>query len=162
MEALIGPETINTLPMRRSTPTATTATPRRGWKKSSRRPGARTGLIDTGIYIDGITRQVEIEGIRNSLSLWTSFRPRSEAAQGGVTEHVVDSQLIHPGKASGHQALDGTAEEEASVERLWRKDPGLGKPDPHDHMIIRHCLGWLHVAGKMEEHARELRNSRGK
>ena len=158
VEALIGPDTINTLPMETINAYRDHGNPAaRLEEKLEAARSVLTGLIDIGIDIDEITRQVEIEGIRKFVEpfdkLLSAIEKRRKEA---FTEHV-DSQLIHPGKgeAAFRRSME-SAEKEGFVERLWRKDPGLWKPDPDDQMIIRNGLGWLHVAGKMEEHAREL------
>jgi glucose-6-phosphate isomerase len=54
-----------------------------------------------------------------------------------------------------NKALEASTADDV-VQRIWRKDPTVWKPDEESARVIRNSLGWLTVAGEMLEVAEEL------
>ncbi len=158
VEALIGPETINTVPLE-------TLHAFRAHGKPASRLGEDTqesrqvleGLREIGIDLEAVTQQLEDEGVMKFSKafekLMAALREKKEAS----AKEPVDRQTFDLGKYQKNVQGQLTHLEEIHFNaRLWQKDPSLWKSDSKDQDIIRNALGWLHVAEKMEENLREL------
>jgi glucose-6-phosphate isomerase len=69
-----------------------------------------------------------------------------------VRLNAIDGQELSLGKY--RPMMDerlGNLDNQEFCFKLWHKDAGLWKADPKVQEQIRNSLGWLHVAGKMEE-----------
>ncbi len=158
VEPLIGPDTINTVPI--ETLDA---------YRDHGRPAARVeegvqearsvleGLGQLGIDIDEITQQLEDEGVEKFNKaldqLMSSLKDKREVS----LQEPVDRQLFQLGKydEAFESQLDRLEKMQFSS-RLWKKDASLWKSDPESQKTIHNALGWLFVAEKMEENLREL------
>jgi transaldolase/glucose-6-phosphate isomerase len=153
VEALIGPETINTLPMEtleayrdhgRPVPRLTEDEPEA--EKVLHR------LSEFGVELDVVTQTLEDEGVKKfiqsfELLMQTLEQKRADALKGSVDRMSLNLGFL---EQSFDWRLDDLEKYELSS-RLWRKDPGLWKTDPEALKGIRNGLGWLHVPEKMEE-----------
>ncbi|MGH7967193.1 MAG: bifunctional transaldolase/phosoglucose isomerase, partial [Limisphaerales bacterium] len=158
VEALIGPETIDTIPLE------TLAAYRDHGKPASRlsKDGVKASetlrrLSETGIDLDAATQQLQDEGVQKftkafDLLMNTLKEKRAAAARGPV-----DVETVNPG-AHEKDIHDRAAviEHEQFCARLWRKDASLWKTDARNQESIRNALGWLHVAEKMADHLEGL------
>ena len=185
VEALIGPETINTMPPETINAYRDHGDPAPrltdGMDKAQRELNK---LARLGIDIDQVTQKLENDGIRK-------FNEPFEKLIGTIKKGIeraltgpVDTQKFHLGRqAVGQVNIDelmvsaeplqksissriSTMEKDRFAERLWKKDPSLWKQDPQIQKEISNGLGWLHVAEKMEEFipdlldfAREIRSA---
>ena len=50
-----------------------------------------------------------------------------------------------------------SADKNKTVERTWKRDPFLWKPDAKDHVELADRLGWLTVAADMKSNVADLR-----
>jgi transaldolase/glucose-6-phosphate isomerase len=158
VDALIAPETINTVPI--ETLDA---------YRNHGRPALRIetdvqdaydvleGLDQVGINLDKVTQQLEDEGVlKFNKALDQLMVSLNEKREASVMEQI-DRQSFYLGKferALQTQLIN--LEKTKFGERLWRKDPSLWKSDPEEQELIRNSLGWLFVAEKMEENLREI------
>ena len=157
VEELIGPQTVNTLPLE-------TINAYRDHGKPA--PRLETGLdearavlqalADLGIDLDKVTQQLEDEGVlkfQQSLDklLATLEKKRAAAAQPVARVHADVGALME----RVEQRLARMDEEHFGA-RLWRKDATLWSSDPAVQKQIGNSLGWLTVAGAMRERVQEL------
>ena len=153
VEALIGPETVNTAP-----PETLDAYRDHG------EPAARIEedldkarevldkLPELDIDIDEVTQQLEDEGVDKFAVSYDRLMDTLKKERQHALEEPVDRQSLSLGKyESSVKKTADQLEQQAFITRLWRKDPSLWKKDPVEQEVIRNALGWLHVAEKMEE-----------
>jgi transaldolase / glucose-6-phosphate isomerase len=158
VEVLIGPETINTVPLE------TLNAFRDHGKAASRLTEdpqdayqVLDGLRQVGIDLDAATQQLEDEGAASFNhafeKLMAGLREKRETAFG----EPVDRQTFDLGSYQAAVQEQVTHLEQMHFStRLWQIDPSLWKSDPKDQDEIHNALGWLHVPEKMEENMREL------
>jgi transaldolase/glucose-6-phosphate isomerase len=158
VEALIGPETVNTLPLE-----TLNAYRDHGQPATRLEEGVAEAqqmfqqLRELNIDIDKVTQQLEDEGVEKFNKpfdlLMKTLREKREAA----LREPLDRQTItiHKYETAFCERM-AQLEKERLGERLWRKDPSLWKAEHKDHSLIRNAMGWLHVAEKMEENLDDL------
>ncbi|MCL5267009.1 MAG: bifunctional transaldolase/phosoglucose isomerase [Bacteroidetes bacterium] len=158
VEALIGSDTVNTLPLE------TIHAYRDHGKPVARLEGDIEGaravmevLPSLGIDIDTVTQQLEDDGVKKFVdayeALLKALRDKREAA----LHEPVDSQTMSLGsldKAVRDRIV--SLDHDKFTGRLWEKDPTLWKEDEASQKIIKNALGWLHVPEKIEEVVDEL------
>ncbi len=158
VEPLIGPETINTVPLE-----TFDAYRDHGHPSTSIEEGVQEayavleGLSQVGIDIDQVTQQLEDEGV-------DKFNKALEKLMSALTEkreasfkEPVDRQTFCLGKyQNDFDSQLAHLDEMQFSDRLWRKEATLWKSDPKDQAGIQRGLGWLYVAEKMEENLREI------
>ena len=89
----------------------------------------------------------------NPLPRLQALEQKRADALGGAVDHL---NLILGSLEQNFDRRVEDLEKNQFSARLWRKDPGLWKPDPETQKDIRNSLGWLHVAEKMEEQTAAL------
>jgi transaldolase/glucose-6-phosphate isomerase len=158
VEALIGPKTINTVPLE------TLHAFRDHGKPASRlEEGTQEAyqvlddLRQVGIDLDGVTQRLEDEGVRKFNKAFETLMVALRKKKDTSLEEPVDQLRLEVGKyqrAVEQQVshIDGLR----FSARLWQKDPSLWIQDPKAQDRIRNALGWLHVPEKMEENLRQL------
>ncbi|HLZ33296.1 MAG TPA: bifunctional transaldolase/phosoglucose isomerase [Nitrospira sp.] len=158
VEALVGPETIDTIPLE------TFAAYRDHGKPASRLTNDAVKASETlrrldevGIDLDAANQQLEDEGIQKfaqafDLLMNTLTEKRAAAMRAPVDVGTVN--LSHYEKTI-HDRIAVIARERL-CDRLWSKDASSWKTDDENRHIIRNGLGWLHVAEHMEEHLETL------
>ena len=157
-EALIGPETIDTLPLEtlnayrdHGDPTVRLT----GDFENARRVLERLPAL--GVDIDEVTQHLEDDGVKKFADAYAlllkALRDKREAA---LSEPVdIQSFSLGPlGKDVSERVSRAGAEHFTS--RLWQKDASLWKSDESDRKVIKNSLGWLHAAEKIEETIDEL------
>jgi transaldolase/glucose-6-phosphate isomerase len=158
VEPLIGPETINTMPLETITAYRDHGQPaNRLSDELDEARSALAGLARLGIDIDAITQQLEDEGVDKFNKPFDQLMGTIRAAQAAALREPVDRQALDLGGLETRvQEQIKALEDRRFGLRLWNKDPGLWKEDPEAQKIIRHSLGWLHVAEKMSENLDDL------
>lgn len=152
VEALIGPETINTMPLETLNAYRDHGNPaprlEEGLEQAYR---VLQHLSELGINLDRVTRQLEEEGIEKFNQPYDSLLCTLEGKRQAVLQQMVDAQTLELGKygEAGEQRVENLEKEKFS-ERLWRKDASLWSQDPEVRKQISSALGWLHVPEKME------------
>ena len=155
-EALIGPDTVDTMP-----PATIAAFLDHGVVSTDTVKADYAGahqimeqLAQAGIDMDAVTQQLLDDGVR-------TFADSYNALMRGIAEKVdsmgsgyAKRQHIDPGATA--VTLD-TAEATQIADRIWHRDPNLWKPGDADHAaVIRNRLGWLDVVGAMREQLASL------
>jgi transaldolase/glucose-6-phosphate isomerase len=153
VEALIGPETVNTLPQE-----TLHAYRDHGIPASRIEEGAEEAhkvlrqLAELAIDIDQVTQQLEDEGVEKFNKPYDSLMETLKTKRAAAFKERVDRQTLDiPGYQKAVEKRLGLLQQDQFTARLWRKDPSLWKPDAENQKRIRQGLGWLHVADKMEE-----------
>ncbi len=158
VESLIGRKTINTIPLE-----TLNAYREHGKPDSQLEEGTREAfrvldaLRQIGVDLDASTQELEDEGVMKFNKAFEQLMAALQEKRAASFQEPVDRHTFVLGDY--HKAVqDRIADLEATQfsTRLWRKDPSLWKSDPKDQEEIRHALGWLHVAEKMEENIKEL------
>jgi transaldolase/glucose-6-phosphate isomerase len=158
VEALIGPQTVNTIPQE-----TLNAYRDHGNPASRLEDGLELArevldrLAEVDVDIDQVTQQLEDEGVEKFIKPFDRLMDTLKAGREAALKQPPDRQKLDLGPY--HLAVAeriASLEETGFATRLWRQDPGLWKDNPEDRDVIRNALGWLHVAAKMEENLPEL------
>jgi transaldolase/glucose-6-phosphate isomerase len=158
VEALIGPQTINTVPQE-------TLTAYRDHGRPELRLEEGLDLADEvldrlpelDIDIDEVTQQLEDEGVEKFIKPFDRLMETLQQERDAALQKPPDRQALDLGQYEpGVQARTDSLQDRQFGTRLWRKDPSLWRDDPKEQEVICNALGWLHVAEKMEENLPEL------
>jgi len=151
VDSLIGPETVNTLPLETLEAYRDHGHPALRLQNGvDAAVGVLAGLKAVGIDLDDATTRLEREGIEKfvksyDLLLDTLAKKRSAT-------DPVSRQILHLGAAeAGIRIRISDLQKEEFGARLWRRDPTLWKSDPESKEMILRSLGWLSVVEKMEK-----------
>ncbi len=158
VEALIGPETVNTLPLETLNAYRDHGDPSARLEidiESARRVLEHLPLL--GVDIDSVTQKLEDDGVRKFADAYDTLLKTLAEKREAALHEPVDSQRFSLGSLEkdfkNRLAVLG---KDNFAERLWRKDTTLWKKDEASRKIIRNSLGWLHVAEKIEDAAGDL------
>ena len=158
VEALIGRETINTIP-----PETMNAYREHGKPASKLEEGTQEAyrmleaLPQAGVDLDALTQELEDEGVTKFSQAFEQLMAALQEKRAASFQEPVDRQtFVLDNYYKAFQVRITDLEALHFSTRLWRKDPSLWKSDPRDQAEIRNALGWLHVAEKMEENLREI------
>ncbi|MCX6355898.1 MAG: bifunctional transaldolase/phosoglucose isomerase [Candidatus Aureabacteria bacterium] len=158
VEALIGPKTINTLPLETINAYRDHGDPvprlEEGVEEAA---DIFVCLPQLGIDSDAITQQLEDEGVEKFSASYDALMQTLAKHRAAALAEPLDRQAI---AVTGYEEavrkrLDALGKERF-CDRLWRKDAGLWKSGAKEREQIRNSLGWLHVAEKMEENLRDI------
>jgi transaldolase/glucose-6-phosphate isomerase len=158
VEALIGPDTVDTMP-------PATIDAFRDHGKLARTldqdydqwDADLTALETAGISLQAITDKLLADGLvlfeASYNQLFDVLREKVEA----LRADGVDRRQLRNFDQAAHYATLEQFDKERFVPRVWQHDPDLWKKgDPKHAAIIRNRLGWLTVAGTMEGQVEEL------
>ncbi len=160
VEALIGPETINTLPLETLNAYRDHGDPTSRLEIDldvARRVLEHLPLL--GIDIDEVTRQLEEEGVKKFADAYETLLKSLAVKRESALKEPADPEKYSLGsleKAVKDRIV--ALEKEQFAARLWQKDASLWKNDEASRKIIRNSLGWLHVAEKIEDVIGDLTN----
>jgi transaldolase/glucose-6-phosphate isomerase len=153
VEALIGPETVNTLPQE-----TLHAYRDHGDPASRIEEGLEEAhkvlrqLADLGIDMNQVTQQLEDEGVEKFNKPYDSLMETLKTKRAAAFKEAVDRQALDiPKYKPAVEKRLNRLQQDQFCDRLWRKDPSLWKTDAENQKTIRQGLGWLHVAEKIEE-----------
>ena len=155
LEALIGRDTVNTVP-----PATLTAFLEHGvaaltiTKDQKDARNALQGLADAGISMRAVTDKLLADGVKSFADSFDSLLENVEQKQARLLAHSPS----HPLSGLGEQraVVEATLSALGSrntVERIWRKDHTVWKDDPTE---IVDRLGWLNVTEAMREQVEAL------
>jgi transaldolase/glucose-6-phosphate isomerase len=159
VEALIGPETVNTVPL--GTLNAYRDHGQPALRLEENKNKARENLISLKqleIDLGQITQTLEDEGVKKFSDAYDLLINTLEKERATISEEKMDPISFDLGKYQKSvndriQKMKG----QNFLERFWRKDPSLWKTDLENKKIIQNALGWMHVAEEMEENLPELK-----
>jgi transaldolase/glucose-6-phosphate isomerase len=158
VEALIGPETINTVPTETLNAYRDHGDPApRLEEGADAAAGVLDRLADLDVDIDKVTQQLEDEGIEKFNGPYDSLLETLKKKMSETLKEPVDRQSFDGG-AYGRYVGNRLREVGSKrwCHRLWRKETTVWKSEPEHREVIGKSLGWLHVAEKMEEKMRDL------
>jgi transaldolase/glucose-6-phosphate isomerase len=149
VDALIGPDTVNTMP-----PATVNAFIDHGTVAltlESAMDEARdqlTCLADVGVDLDAITQQLQDEGVGSFAKAFESLM----ASIADKRERLLTRWQRRSASLDGYQSVVDAAlneiEENRLVSRIWAHDHTVWKPEPTE---ITNRLGWLHIADAMSD-----------
>lgn len=158
VEALIGPETINTVPLETLDAFRDHGKPDSRLEENTQEAyRVLEDLHQIGIDLDAVTQQLEDEGVLKFSKAFEKLMAALQRKKEAALKEPVDRQTFDLGRYRKDVEGQVTHLDEMHFHaRLWRKDPSLWKSEPKAQEQIRNALGWLHVPQKMEENLREL------
>ncbi|MBI5305848.1 MAG: bifunctional transaldolase/phosoglucose isomerase [Chloroflexi bacterium] len=156
VETLIGPDTINTLPLETIDAYRDHGKPRVTIEDAI--PGALRVLQDlssVGIRMQAITDQVLDEGV---VKFDQAFDQLLGSIEAKITAAANARHSANLGKFAREvdEALR-VAQNSKIVPRIWQKDPAVWKAKPAEQHEIVDRLGWLTVATEMRKNIADLR-----
>jgi transaldolase / glucose-6-phosphate isomerase len=159
VEALIGPNTVDTMPLETLNAYRDQGDPApRLTENLEQAQELLARLPRVGIHLEKVVRQLEEEGVEKFNKAFDQLMAGlAEKQQAATQRRLLDRMTLDLDKfGSPVQGRIIKMEQDHFIERMWRKDPGLWKRDPGARQAIQSGLGWLHVAEKMEENLAEL------
>ena len=154
VDALIGPDTVNTVP-----PATVDAFLDHGTVALSLETGLDEArdqlarLADLGIDLDVITEQLQEDGVTSFAnafdSLMEGVAAKRERLLAEWRRHSSSLGAYHPGVESALQEMTS----DRIVDRIWARDHTVWKQDPTE---ISNRLGWLNIAEAMLEQCHRL------
>jgi len=158
VEALIGPETINTVPPETLNAYRDHGNP--AFRLEDDIDKAHKVLDDLkklGIDLKKATQQLEDEGIEKFNKPYDQLMDTLKEKRKETEKETLDKEKWQLGKYK--RAIEeraGSLDADKFGEKLWRKDPSPWTTDPKQQDSVVNGLGWLHVAEKMVECVPEL------
>ncbi len=158
VEALIGPETVNTLPKKTLDAYRDHGSPAgRLEEEVDQSREVLVQLGQTGIDIDGVTRQLEEEGVEKFNKPFDSLmKTLAEKRAEARKRAPAPQQIAWSAYGRSVQRRLDVFEEKNFVRRLQQKDVGLWAADKAGRRIVGKALGWLHAPERIEDTAGAL------
>jgi transaldolase/glucose-6-phosphate isomerase len=152
VEPLIGPDTINTMPLETLHAYRDHGDPaprlEEGLDQAAR---VLQHLPALGIDLNQVAQQLEDEGIEKFNKPYDSSLCTLEGKRRAVLTEMLDALILDLGEYQPAVAERlGTLEAEKFSDRLWRKDGSLWQKAPEMQQHLKSSLGWLHSPEKME------------
>ena len=158
VEALIGPDTVDTMP-----PATIEA------YKDHGQPEVRVThdldkaqqvideLEEVNIHMQAVTQQLEVEGVASFGKSFDSLMAVVDARREAVIQRDrMRLRLSRAQRSAINEALE-RMEQAKFGERLWKKDSTLWKPDDEKHQAeIKIRMGWLDVIEQMKMHVTDM------
>lgn len=154
VEALIGANTVNTMPLETINAYRHHGDPAPRLEESAGQSMRILGrLAEVGLDLAAVTQQLEDEGVRKFADSFDRLIATLEQKRDTALQAPLDRYVLSLGdcEASIREHLRNLEHEHFST-RLWQKDPSLWKSDSVSQASIRNALGWLHLPEKMEDH----------
>ncbi len=153
VEALIGPETVNTIPLETLNAYRDHGKPQARIEQemeSAQRVLDR--LPEIGIEMSEVTQQLEDEGVAKFSKSYDSLMQSIEKKRAQAHTDSTGAMTMRLGNFEGvfDDRLEQLGQDDVAS-RIWKKDASLWKHDPKEMGQIIDALGWLHVAEKMIE-----------
>jgi len=158
VEALIGPDTINTLPMETLNAYRDHGDPAPRLEVDVAKARKVLEMLpEIGINLGDVTEQLEDEGVDKFVKPFDRLIAALEEKRKESLAEPVDVQELHLNPHKDHvDSRMSKLESSDFGKRLWRKDASLWKNDPESQRMICRSMGWLHVADKMVNHVPHL------
>jgi transaldolase/glucose-6-phosphate isomerase len=153
VEPLIGPGTINTMPLETLNAYRDHGDPQSRLEEDlDRAASVLQRLPELGLDLRRLTQQLEDEGVEKFIRPYDSLMATLEDKRQAALREPVPRQVMDLGEAAAPvKERLARLEQEEFCPRLWRKDPSLWTGDPKVQKAVKNALGWLHGAEKMEK-----------
>src|SRR5699024_3414508 len=151
VEALIGPDTVNTIPMKTLEAYRDHGNPTRRLEDDlDKTEQVLNDLPKLDIDLKEVTQQLEDEGVERFNKPFDKLMDVLENQREEALYLPVDKIKVNLGalETDVEKRLQSMAEYHFN-ERIWNKDPLVWKDDEDSKQMIPNAMGWLDVAGKM-------------
>ena len=158
VENLIGPETVNTLPVEtlnafKDHGRVSDATVRQGLDEAAE---ALARLKELGIDLNAIGKKLQDDGVAAFATSFDSLMSTLEKKRSALASIELNRQDLHLGKLQSRvERRLKTWQAQQFGSRLWKKDPTLWSADPVAELTDR--LGWLRMPESMQKQVEALR-----
>jgi transaldolase/glucose-6-phosphate isomerase len=158
VENLIGPETVNTLPVEtlnafKDHGRVSDATVRQGLDEAAE---ALARLKELGIDLNAIGKKLQDDGVAAFATSFDSLMSTLEKKRSALAGIELNRQDLHLGKLQSRvERRLKTWQAQQFGSRLWKKDPTLWSADPVAELTDR--LGWLEMPESMQKQVEALR-----
>lgn len=159
VEALIGPETVNTVPMETLNAYRDHGNPApRLQDDLPKAADMLDRLSELGVDLDEATQKLEDQGIEKFNKPYDSLMQTLSVKKAEALREPADRQVLELGRyeAQFRERMEELRKKQFA-ERLWRKDASIWTTDSEQSEQIKNGLGWLHVAEKMAACPDELK-----
>jgi transaldolase/glucose-6-phosphate isomerase len=159
VEALIGPDTVNTMPLETLDAYRDHGDPAPRLVNDAADAQVILGELQAlGIDLPTVTKQLEDEGVEKFIKPFDHLIEQLEIKRAHVLSHIVPEQerSLGENEVAVQERID-LLEQQSVSKDIWRKNARLWKGDPENQAIIRDGLGWLHLAETMLNRAGELK-----
>jgi transaldolase / glucose-6-phosphate isomerase len=160
VEALIGRDTVNTLPLETLNAYRDHGNPENRLEDNlDEAQYILDHLLDIGIDLEDVTDQLEREGIDKFVQPFERLMETLEKKRKEALGEQVDIQIF----SLGHMQADFEdrllqLHQDEFLRKFWRKDASLWKHAEDQQEQIRNMMGWLHVTEKMEENLSSIQD----
>jgi transaldolase/glucose-6-phosphate isomerase len=153
IDELIGPDTVNTMPVptlfafkNHGTLHATLT------ESPAQAEEVLKSISDAGIDLNAVAEQLEEEGVKSFQKSEDDLLDCLSAQQAAISGDLTPSQVLRIGdyQARVDFAL-GAMTEQSFARRLWQKDASIWKQVGDGAAVIKNRLGWLDVIETMQE-----------
>ena len=160
VESLIGPDTVNTLPMDTLDAYRDHGNPASRLEEDlDRVDDILNQLPKVGIDLDTVTEQLVDEGIEKFNKPYDALMETLSRQKSLALAARINSQSLQLGDtAAKFREEMNRLEREDFIKRLWEKDHTLWENGGQDEAAIYNSLGWIEVPKKMMGHLRALHN----
>ncbi len=151
VEALIGPNTVTTVPLKTLNAYRDHGNPALRLEEGLDHAQKVLETLDSlGIDMDKVAQELEDEGVEKFIKSYDHLlaaieEKRAEAMHAPLAQQTLDLGALQ----SDHRKRLENLRNQRFIQRLWQKDPSLWKKEPEAQDIIRNALGWLDVVAHM-------------
>ena len=158
VDALIGPNTVNTLPTETLDNYRDHGNPALRLEEGlAQAEETMDNLQKLGININTVTQKLEEEGAQKFIKSYDLLMDTLKKKRDEALKEPVDQQnMALNGYTKPHREKYSQLTEDKFIDRLWRKDASLWSSNGETQKQILSALGWLHVPEKMEENVAEI------
>lgn len=151
VEALIGPETVNTIPMETLEAYRDHGNPEQRLEKGlDDAQYVFKMLPELGIDIHEVTQKLEDEGVDKFIKPFNKLMDTlHKKCDVKLSNKLNDNVLVSLKNKDEYDDIVKKWSSEKLVERFWKRDSSLWKDNPDDAKIILNALGWVDVPDKM-------------
>ena len=155
VDTLIGPHTVNTLPIETIEAFRDHGAPRATIEEDMERAQQELRALEqVGIRLDAVTDQVLDEGVVKFDQALDQLLESIETKIVAAASERQSAELGDYAKLVNESVA--AAEQNQVAARIWKKDAALWKSEPEHQAIIRNALGWLTVASDMRKRVDDL------
>ncbi len=158
VEALLGPDTVNTLPLSTLNAYRDHGDPKPRLEQGIDAAQHKLAHLEkAGVDLHAVTAQLEKEGIEKFIKPYDQLMKTLEERRQAALSDPLDRQIIHSGSSQRDiQEWMDRLQQQDFHRRLWRKDAALWSDELEEQQQIKNALGWLHVAEQMENQLDQL------
>lgn len=158
VDALIGAETVNTVPPATYTAARDHATPKITLTEGLDEARATlAALAGAGIDLEDVTERLQDEAVASFATSFETLMDVVGKRRDDAIRLILDRQTIESGSSAA--VIESTLGEVASLQlvpRIWRRDSSVWSDNEDHQSIIRNSLGWMPVVEQMDDVVADL------